>query len=166
MWYASHPDARNACIAIAERTPSRHWNTIGRSLGTDSARDASRSSSMCVAPGIRPASHSYGSRTSIRSTSPVSSASLTCVGVSSWAGSAKGIDVFSPQVDVDLHVAEKGDGNPVVLLHGFPELAYSWRHQIDALADAGYRVLAPDMRGYGRSAAPDPIEAYDIVELC
>jgi len=69
-------------------------------------------------------------------------------------------------VDVDLHVVEKGDGNPVVLLHGFPELAYSWRHQIDALADSGYRVLAPDMRGYGRSDAPDSIEAYDVVELC
>jgi pimeloyl-ACP methyl ester carboxylesterase len=63
-------------------------------------------------------------------------------------------------------VVEKGDGNPVVLLHGFPELAYSWRHQIDALADAGYRVLAPDMRGYGRSEAPDEVEAYDILELC
>ncbi|HEX4720692.1 MAG TPA: alpha/beta hydrolase [Thermoleophilaceae bacterium] len=69
-------------------------------------------------------------------------------------------------MDVDLHVVEKGDGNPVVLLHGFPELAYSWRHQIDALADAGHRVLAPDMRGFGRSGAPDPIVAYDIVELC
>jgi pimeloyl-ACP methyl ester carboxylesterase len=69
-------------------------------------------------------------------------------------------------VDADLHVVEKGDGNPVVLLHGFPELAYSWRHQIDALADAGYRVLAPDMRGFGRSDAPDEIEAYDVVELC
>jgi pimeloyl-ACP methyl ester carboxylesterase len=69
-------------------------------------------------------------------------------------------------VDVDLHVVEKGQGKPVLLLHGFPELAYSWRHQISALADAGYRVLAPDMRGFGRSAAPDEIEAYDVVELC
>src|SRR5204863_6385849 len=92
--------------------------------------------------------------------------SLTCVGVNSWAGSAKAINVFWPQVDVDLHVVEKGDGNPVVLLHGFPELAYSWRNQIDALADAGYRVLAPDMRGFGRSDAPQPIEAYDVIELC
>ena len=63
-------------------------------------------------------------------------------------------------------MVEKGDGKPVALLHGFPELAYSWRHQIDALADAGYRVIAPDMRGYGRSAAPDEVEAYDVVELC
>ncbi len=63
-------------------------------------------------------------------------------------------------------MAEQGEGNPVVLLHGFPELAYSWRHQIDALAGAGCRVLAPDMRGYGRSPAPEEIEAYDVVELC
>src|SRR5205085_7857739 len=112
------------------------------------------------------ASHSYCSRTSTRTISSFESASFTCVGVSSWIGSANCIDVFWLPVDVELHVVEKGDGNPVVLLHGFPELAYSWRHQIDALADAGYRVLAPDMRGYGRSAAPDPIEAYDIVELC
>jgi pimeloyl-ACP methyl ester carboxylesterase len=69
-------------------------------------------------------------------------------------------------VDVDLHVVEKGDGKPVVLVHGFPELAYSWRHQIDALAQAGYRALAPDMRGYGRSPAPPDVEVYDIVELC
>jgi pimeloyl-ACP methyl ester carboxylesterase len=69
-------------------------------------------------------------------------------------------------VVVDLHVVEKGDGNPVVLLHGFPELAFSWRRQIDALADAGYRAIAPDMRGYGQSDAPEEIEAYDVVELC
>jgi epoxide hydrolase A/B len=69
-------------------------------------------------------------------------------------------------VAADLHVIEQGHGNPVVLLHGFPELAYSWRHQIAALADAGYRPIAPDMRGYGRSEAPEEIEAYNIVELC
>jgi pimeloyl-ACP methyl ester carboxylesterase len=69
-------------------------------------------------------------------------------------------------VDVGLHVVEKGEGKPVVLLHGFPELAHSWRHQIDALADAGYRAVAPDMRGFGRSDAPAEVEAYDIVELC
>jgi len=69
-------------------------------------------------------------------------------------------------VDVDLHVVEKGDGKPVLLLHGFPELAYSWRHQIGALAEGGYRVLAPDMRGFGRSGAPVEIDAYDVIELC
>jgi pimeloyl-ACP methyl ester carboxylesterase len=69
-------------------------------------------------------------------------------------------------VSVDLHVVEQGDGNPVVLLHGFPELGYSWRHQVTGLADAGYRVLAPDMRGMGLSPAPENVDAYDVVELC
>ena len=68
---------------------------------------------------------------------------------------------------VQLRVVEAGDrGAPtVVLAHGFPELAYSWRHQIPALAEAGYHVLAPDQRGYGGSSRPDAIEAYNIHEL-
>jgi pimeloyl-ACP methyl ester carboxylesterase len=68
---------------------------------------------------------------------------------------------------VSLRVTEAGErGAPVVVLaHGFPELAYSWRHQIPALAEAGYHVLAPDQRGYGRSSQPKDVEAYDIVEL-
>lgn len=67
---------------------------------------------------------------------------------------------------IELHVVEEGEGPLVVLCHGFPELAYSWRHQIPALAQAGYRVLAPDMRGFGRSSVPAEVEAYDIVSLC
>jgi pimeloyl-ACP methyl ester carboxylesterase len=68
---------------------------------------------------------------------------------------------------VQLRVTEAGDrGAPVVVLaHGFPELAYSWRHQIPALAEAGYHVLAPDQRGYGGSSRPEAIEAYNIHEL-
>ncbi|HZT66217.1 MAG TPA: alpha/beta hydrolase [Acidimicrobiales bacterium] len=66
---------------------------------------------------------------------------------------------------VDLHVVEQGEGFPVVLAHGFPELAYSWRHQIPALASAGYRVIAPDQRGYGRSSIPEAVEDYDILHL-
>ena len=68
---------------------------------------------------------------------------------------------------VTLRLTEAGDrGAPVVVLaHGFPELAYSWRHQIPVLADAGYHVLAPDQRGYGGSSAPTAIEDYDIVKL-
>jgi len=68
---------------------------------------------------------------------------------------------------VQLRVIEAGDrGAPVVVLaHGFPELAYSWRHQIPALAEAGYHVLAPDQRGYGGSSRPDAIDAYNIHEL-
>ena len=69
--------------------------------------------------------------------------------------------------DVRLRVLEAGDrGAPVVILaHGFPELAYSWRHQIPVLAEAGYHVLAPDQRGYGGSSAPEAVEAYDIHQL-
>jgi pimeloyl-ACP methyl ester carboxylesterase len=68
---------------------------------------------------------------------------------------------------VQLRVIEAGDrGAPVVVLcHGFPELAYSWRHQVRVLAEAGYHVLAPDQRGYGGSSRPEVIEAYDIHQL-
>lgn len=66
---------------------------------------------------------------------------------------------------VELRVTEAGDGPLVVLAHGFPELAYSWRHQIPALAAAGYHVVAPDQRGYGRSSRPEAIEAYDVHQL-
>jgi pimeloyl-ACP methyl ester carboxylesterase len=61
---------------------------------------------------------------------------------------------------IRLHVAEMGKGPAVVLCHGWPETWYSWRHQLPALAAAGFRALAPDMRGYGRSDRPEPIEAY------
>jgi len=67
---------------------------------------------------------------------------------------------------IDLHVLEAGVGPAVVLLHGFPELAYSWRHQLPALADAGYRAVAPDMRGYGRSSRPEEVSAYGLDDLC
>jgi pimeloyl-ACP methyl ester carboxylesterase len=68
---------------------------------------------------------------------------------------------------VRLRVLEAGERSaPVVILaHGFPELAYSWRHQIPVLAQAGYHVLAPDQRGYGGSSRPDAVEAYDIHAL-
>jgi pimeloyl-ACP methyl ester carboxylesterase len=67
---------------------------------------------------------------------------------------------------IELSVVEEGEGPLVVLCHGFPELAYSWRHQIPVLAQAGYRVIAPDMRGFGKSSVPAEVEAYDIVSLC
>ncbi len=68
---------------------------------------------------------------------------------------------------VRLRVLEAGDrGAPVVVLaHGFPELAYSWRHQLPVLAAAGYHVLAPDQRGYGGSSRPEAVDKYTIVEL-
>jgi pimeloyl-ACP methyl ester carboxylesterase len=67
---------------------------------------------------------------------------------------------------IELHVAEQGEGRPVILCHGFPELWYSWRHQLPVLADAGYRAVAPDMRGYGESSIPDEVDAYDVLTLC
>jgi pimeloyl-ACP methyl ester carboxylesterase len=67
--------------------------------------------------------------------------------------------------DIDLAVHQLGEGPPIVLVHGFPELAYSWRHQIPVLAEAGYRVIAPDMRGYGGSDKPPHVSDYTIQEL-
>jgi pimeloyl-ACP methyl ester carboxylesterase len=67
---------------------------------------------------------------------------------------------------IELATIDEGAGPLVVLCHGFPELAYSWRRQIPALVESGYRVLAPDMRGYGQSSAPTAIEAYDVIALC
>ncbi|HEY2217218.1 MAG TPA: alpha/beta hydrolase [Solirubrobacteraceae bacterium] len=67
---------------------------------------------------------------------------------------------------IELSVLDEGDGPLVVLCHGFPELAYSWRHQIPALSEAGYRVVAPDMRGFGESSIPERVEDYDVVSLC
>lgn len=70
--------------------------------------------------------------------------------------SANGIEIF---------VTEQGSGPLVLLCHGWPELSHSWRHQLPALAAAGYHVVAPDMRGYGRTSAPQDISAYSIFDL-
>jgi pimeloyl-ACP methyl ester carboxylesterase len=67
---------------------------------------------------------------------------------------------------IELQLLDEGEGPLVVLCHGFPELAFSWRRQIPALTAAGFRVVAPDMRGYGRSSAPAEVDAYDVVSLC
>ena len=61
---------------------------------------------------------------------------------------------------IRMHVAEQGAGPLVLLCHGFPESWYSWRHQLGALADAGFHAVAPDMRGYGGTDAPPEIERY------
>ena len=66
---------------------------------------------------------------------------------------------------IRMRLAEIGEGPLVLLAHGWPESWYSWRHQMIALAEAGYRVIAPDMRGYGETDKPGPVEAYDIVQL-
>lgn len=69
---------------------------------------------------------------------------------------------------VELEVFEAGQhnaGNPIVLCHGWPELAYSWRHQVPALVEAGYHVIAPNQRGYGNSSSPSAVTDYDIAHL-
>jgi pimeloyl-ACP methyl ester carboxylesterase len=66
---------------------------------------------------------------------------------------------------IRMAVFEQGEGPAVVMVHGFPELAYSWRHQISALAEAGFRAIAPDMRGYGQTDGPEGIESYAAAEL-
>jgi pimeloyl-ACP methyl ester carboxylesterase len=64
-----------------------------------------------------------------------------------------------------IHLVEQGDGPVVLLVHGFPESWYSWRHQLPVLADAGYRAVAIDVRGYGRSSKPVAIDEYRLVRL-
>lgn len=66
---------------------------------------------------------------------------------------------------ISLHIAEAGEGPLVVLCHGFPESWYSWRHQLIALAEAGFHAIAPDMRGYGQTSAPDAIGQYTMMHL-
>ncbi len=66
---------------------------------------------------------------------------------------------------IHINIAELGEGPLVLLAHGFPESWYSWRHQIGALAEAGFRVVALDMRGYGKSDAPQVIDQYTILHL-
>src|SRR5262245_12667786 len=66
---------------------------------------------------------------------------------------------------IRIHIAEQGAGPLVVLCHGFPECWYSWRHQLPVLAEAGFHAVAPDMRGYGQSDAPDAIDQYTLLHL-
>ena len=66
---------------------------------------------------------------------------------------------------IHMHLAEQGEGPLVILCHGFPELWYSWRHQLQALAEAGYHAVAPDMRGYGQTDRPEEIEKYSLLQL-
>ena len=86
-------------------------------------------------------------------------------GPTSW------VDLAMPEVThrmvetngIRLHVAEQGEGPLIILCHGFPECWYSWRHQLQALAKAGFRAVAPDLRGYGRSDRPEEVERYTIL---
>ncbi|PIA61300.1 hypothetical protein AQUCO_00300676v1 [Aquilegia coerulea] len=66
---------------------------------------------------------------------------------------------------INMHVAEKGEGPVVLFIHGFPELWYSWRHQIVAIAAHGYKAVAPDLRGYGDTDAPTSIDSYTCFHI-
>lgn len=66
---------------------------------------------------------------------------------------------------IDIHVAEAGRGPAVILCHGFPETWYSWRHQIPALVEAGYRIIAMDMRGFGETSPPERVDDYTMLHL-
>src|SRR5580700_9629670 len=72
---------------------------------------------------------------------------------------------FVQAAGLRMHIAEAGRGPLVVLLHGFPESWYSWRHQLTALAAAGFHAVAPDQRGYGETGGPDDPAQYTILHL-
>jgi pimeloyl-ACP methyl ester carboxylesterase len=72
---------------------------------------------------------------------------------------------FIPTNGIKMHVAVAGQGPLVLLCHGWPESWYSWRHQLTALAEAGYCAVAPDMRGYGQTDKPDSIDQYTLLHL-
>ncbi len=74
-------------------------------------------------------------------------------------------DGYAEIGDQRLHYVEAGEGPLVVLLHGFPEFWYGWRLQIQPLAAAGFRVVAPDLRGYNLSSKPDGVAAYNTDRL-
>ena len=79
-------------------------------------------------------------------------------------------EITHQQIDlstgISMHIAEAGEGPAVVFCHGFPELWYSWRHQLPAVAEAGFRAIAPDMRGYGGTDAPPNAESYTQELIC
>ena len=66
---------------------------------------------------------------------------------------------------LSFHVVDEGSGPPVLLLHGFPDSSALWRHQIPALVDAGHRVIAPDLRGFGATDRPDGVDHYAMPTL-
>ncbi|CAN6548248.1 unnamed protein product [Malus baccata var. baccata] len=79
---------------------------------------------------------------------------------------SQGIEHRTVQVNgINMHVAEKGNGPLILFVHGFPELWYSWRHQILALSDLGYRAVAPDLRGYGDTDAPSSLSSYTCLHM-
>jgi pimeloyl-ACP methyl ester carboxylesterase len=84
---------------------------------------------------------------------------------SSWAQDGEPKLRMIKSNGINMRIAEMGEGPLVVLVHGWPESWYSWRHQLPALAKAGYHAVAPDMRGYGKTDAAEKVEDYDIEHL-
>src|SRR5687768_9683050 len=102
-----------------------------------------------------------------------SAAATAAMGAASWLPApalATAADWPAPKFirtnGIRMAVHEAGEGFPVVFSHGFPELAYSWRRQVAALAGAGFRAIAPDQRGYGQTDRPEAVDQYTIVHLC
>jgi pimeloyl-ACP methyl ester carboxylesterase len=100
-------------------------------------------------------------------------AAAAAAGAASWLpGPTRAAAVAWPEPKfvrtngIRMAVYEAGQGFPVVFSHGFPELAYSWRSQVAALAGAGFRAIAPDQRGYGQTDRPADVDQYTIVHLC
>jgi len=90
----------------------------------------------------------------------------TLAGMSTAAAQTSSVQHRFVQVNgIKMHIAEQGQGPLVVLAHGFPELWYSWRHVLPALAAAGYHAVAPDMRGYGQTDAPPNLEDYTQLQF-
>src|SRR4051812_25824240 len=104
-------------------------------------RDFIRGLGVAAAGAICPSSLSYGQATG---------------GAAHRTVSANGIH---------LHFGEQGEGPLIILCHGFPELWYSWRHQLPALSAAGFRAVALDMRGYGRSDRPEAMDQYTLLHV-
>lgn len=103
-----------------------------------------------------------------KTTTLLESATLAEPRTAPSAAAIEGCEIVERTVDtgdVRLHLVEAGEGPLVVLLHGFPEFWYAWRHQIPVLAAAGYRVVAPDLRGYNLSDKPRGVRAYGIDRL-
>ncbi|MDO8363472.1 MAG: alpha/beta hydrolase [Actinomycetota bacterium] len=94
---------------------------------------------------------------------PSAVSATVAIGAGAGAGAVATVAVNGVQLQV--HSAGDPENPTVVLCHGFPELAYSWRHQLPALAAAGYHVVAPDQRGYGHSSAPTDVAAYGVQHL-
>jgi alpha-beta hydrolase superfamily lysophospholipase len=117
---------------------------------------------MSSSPGTAPSFEGPGSTSGAPNRSPGSADAFSSLAADVPVELAEG---FAEVGDVKLHYVEAGDGPLVVLLHGFPEFWYGWRLQIAPLAAAGFRVVAPDLRGYNLSSKPDGVGAYGAGDL-